>query len=59
MSILSQSQRISEADLAKMRNAEQKAEHILQKKIASQSWLETGHSVENLLVGCEVCLLMW
>lgn len=53
ISILAHSQKIAESDLERMRTAEAKADAILRTKIVSVSWLETGHAVEDLLVGCE------
>jgi hypothetical protein len=35
-----------------MREAEARADHILRSKIASVSWLETGHRAEQLLKSC-------
>ena len=51
--ILMQAQGQAERDLQRMREAEARADHILRSKIASVSWLETGHRAEQLLKTCE------
>ena len=51
--ILMQAQGQAERDLQRMREAEARADHILRSKIASVSWLETGHRAEQLLKSCE------
>jgi hypothetical protein len=51
--ILMQAQGQAERDLQRMREAEARADHMLRSKIASVSWLETGHRAEQLLKSCE------
>eukprot|EP00960_Hanusia_phi_P077293 768673-Hanusia_phi.AAC.7 len=51
--ILKQAQTQAERDLMRMQEAEAEADDLLKSKIASVSWLETGHRAEKILKDCE------
>uniref|UniRef100_A0A7S4PHI3 Calponin-homology (CH) domain-containing protein n=1 Tax=Guillardia theta TaxID=55529 RepID=A0A7S4PHI3_GUITH len=51
--ILKQAQTQAERDLVRLQEAEAEADNLLKSKIASVSWLETGHRAEKILKDCE------